>query len=526
MEKGRLDLVGLFVAIFILALFLPPAAMADWIPGDPYKMHFPQLPDEDGWDVNASFPSCLADDFECTETGWVQDIHFWGSWLDGAPGHIDHFTVAIWSDLPVGHPDNPNPYSMPGEPMKVWQVYDWVEVDVVSDLLEGWFDPSTGWAVPEDHNQYIQYNIFLDDQDWFLQEAGTIYWLFVCAEVDEGGPWGWKTADLERYPEPYTGIPFNDDAVWADDDTEWQELFEPNAPNFDGFFLAINQQGYIEPGLSGGSGWDESWFWYAESGWWNMWFYDHPFDPERLKVINLRFELLPFEPGLPMDFVLAVNWSTDLWQDEIMPPLPGFPEEIYIGRDIIEPPFGVWEPGLYDFYYVIRDYNPIWVSVDVMGSNFVIPWGEIAHDCVGQSLDLAFVITGEPAEPEACCFDDGTCFDLLPEECRANAGIPQGPGTMCTAPEGCCFDDGMCMDLDPLCCDEFGGTPQGTGTACSANTSPCCIQGGAICMDVDPLCCDDLGGSPSPTGAAACLGDGDGNGIDDACESCFISIVM
>ncbi len=36
-------------------------------------------------------------------------------------------------------------------------------------------------------------------------------------------------------------------------------------------------------------------------------------------------------------------------------------------------------------------------------------------------------------------------------------------------------------------------------------------------MDVDPLCCDDLGGVPGYVDA--CLGDLNGNDIDDACEN-------
>jgi hypothetical protein len=51
-----------------------------------HKMHYPQLPDPGGWDVNAtgnvSLPNSimLADDFRCTETGYIDDMHFWGSW--------------------------------------------------------------------------------------------------------------------------------------------------------------------------------------------------------------------------------------------------------------------------------------------------------------------------------------------------------------------------------------------------------------------------------------------------------------
>ena len=38
------------LAFSCVALLAGPA-LADWEPADGHKMHFPQLPDEDGWDV-------------------------------------------------------------------------------------------------------------------------------------------------------------------------------------------------------------------------------------------------------------------------------------------------------------------------------------------------------------------------------------------------------------------------------------------------------------------------------------------
>ena len=146
-------------------------------------------------------------------------------------------------------------------------------------------------------------------------------------------------------------------------------------------------------------------------------------------------------------------------------------------------------------------------------------WIELRYPPTGESLDLAFVITGgEEPLIEACCFDDGTCKDLPPDQCTELGGVPQGPGTVCSAaPEACCLADGSCIDADPLCCDELGGTPQGPGTGCVDMLVPCCLPDGS-CVMVDPLCCDDLGGMPSPIGASQCLGDLNGDGIDDACQ--------
>lgn len=73
-------LVTLIVAVCLIA----PLAWADWIPSDGHKMHYPQLPDPSGWDVNAMvdqvFARKLADDWRCSESGPVKDIHFWGSY--------------------------------------------------------------------------------------------------------------------------------------------------------------------------------------------------------------------------------------------------------------------------------------------------------------------------------------------------------------------------------------------------------------------------------------------------------------
>jgi len=36
----------------LCVLFANSIAFADWAPGDPHKMHFPQEPDPYGWDVD------------------------------------------------------------------------------------------------------------------------------------------------------------------------------------------------------------------------------------------------------------------------------------------------------------------------------------------------------------------------------------------------------------------------------------------------------------------------------------------
>src|SRR5262249_20595526 len=64
-----------------------------------------------GYDVWNSGPWVLADDFICTNTGPVTDIHIWGSWLSNVVSTNLTFTLAIYDDVPVGPTNN---FSHPG----------------------------------------------------------------------------------------------------------------------------------------------------------------------------------------------------------------------------------------------------------------------------------------------------------------------------------------------------------------------------------------------------------------------------
>ena len=46
--------IWFFSCVFTLLALV--SASGDWAPGDTYKMHFPQLPNVNGWDVNATQP--------------------------------------------------------------------------------------------------------------------------------------------------------------------------------------------------------------------------------------------------------------------------------------------------------------------------------------------------------------------------------------------------------------------------------------------------------------------------------------
>lgn len=206
------------ISIVSTLMLLAVAAQADWDIGDPYKMHYPQLPDPQGWDVLFNRPQVLADDWRCTESGEVSDVHFWFSSQQDREFEIYNVHLSIHEDIPAG--TGGLPYSTPGQLLWDWSfspeeftVRGWGSGD------QGWYDPRAGEYSEFDHQKIFQLNIediekFVDP---FIQKEGTIYWLDVTVAADV--PLGWKTSRDH----------WNDDAVWTDLPTgeQWRELRDP-----------------------------------------------------------------------------------------------------------------------------------------------------------------------------------------------------------------------------------------------------------------------------------------------------------
>ena len=225
--KGKSKiLVG---TIFCIMLLFPSLASADWETGDGHKMHFPQMPDPTGWDVDFH-DWFLADDWLCSESGPVKGIHFWISWRGDEVVDIPWISVSIYSDYPG------SPYSHPLA--ELWQkTYALGEYIVAGpwDGVQGWYHPPNE-IIPQDHYLYYQINI-VDINYPFEQIAGEIYWLVIQMPY-LGYPIpsvGWKTS-LDH---------FNDAAVWGYP-PDWYPLYDPLIPteNLDFAFVI---QGPTEP---------------------------------------------------------------------------------------------------------------------------------------------------------------------------------------------------------------------------------------------------------------------------------------
>ncbi|NLX06366.1 MAG: hypothetical protein GXY33_14605 [Phycisphaerae bacterium] len=196
-------------------------------------MHYPQMPDMNGWDVRATYYAGLADDFLCGGTGPITDFHIWTSYKGDVallPSDLEFIHTAIYADIP--DPDGAGPlYSMPGA--MLWH-HDWqldpaigtFSVRPWGEGVQGWYDPLASLVLEEDHTGVYQWNFLIDPTEAFYQIEGTVYWLefsykLTPAAIEMGKRIGWKTT-LNHW---------NDDAVYREivdgQPPVWQELRDP-----------------------------------------------------------------------------------------------------------------------------------------------------------------------------------------------------------------------------------------------------------------------------------------------------------
>ena len=201
-------------------------ALDGWSRGDPHKMHWPQLPDLGFTGIDVSLAKAvLADDFQCTATGPIRDIHFWGSFLDDilpkeGPDSMT-LELSIYSDVPataVG-------WSRPGELL-------WIATFKPGEYTarrvhngpEDWYDPASGSYRPNNHRNAFRFDFYIE-RDPFTQEKGKIYWLAVRHIItDDKYTFGWKTTSRR--------FRWNDDAVYGVPGADWIAMKYPSGHKY------------------------------------------------------------------------------------------------------------------------------------------------------------------------------------------------------------------------------------------------------------------------------------------------------
>lgn len=181
------------------------------VPGNVVK--FRQNPDPsirgldvlDSWLTNTGPATLLADDFICTRTGPVTDIHVWGSWLNDLVDYWPTFWVGIWSDVPRSG----NIPSQPGQ-LLWWQQFSpgQYRASVQQKVpLEYFLDPNAPPHLLGQDHQIWKYDFF--PKTPFRQlgspQLPKVYWLSVVTKTAPGRVFGWKTT-----PDQY-----NDFAVYS-----------------------------------------------------------------------------------------------------------------------------------------------------------------------------------------------------------------------------------------------------------------------------------------------------------------------
>ncbi|MBN1975720.1 MAG: hypothetical protein JW787_18950 [Sedimentisphaerales bacterium] len=158
-------------------------------------------------------------------------------------------------------------------------------------------------------------------------------------------------------------------------------------PTTDTFSITLTETNQFITGS--GSGYNDGtgengtpWYYYPNTDWHTQWFYDDPPDPDRWKEI--AYDIYIIGEGTT---IIALNWSTLAYPESgpsgspPLPPLTVQKEEEYISRYIIfdgsTDTLGEHITGT--FY--IPDYNPEWISIDVISYNNTIT-GTLIHECI------------------------------------------------------------------------------------------------------------------------------------------------
>jgi hypothetical protein len=565
-----------FLCVFTLLALV--SASGDWEPGQPHKMHYPQLPNPAGWDVNATQPVVLADDWQCSETGWVKDIHFWGSWLHGMDGQVVQFVLSIHEDIPANPPSIP--YSRPGATL--WEK----EIPAIAPTVivrgpfsgpEGWYDPMSGLVLPNDHETYYQYNVFLPDSLWFWQKEGKIYWLNISAIVvgPVGVQWGWKST-LNHW---------NDDGVWAQWGLlNWTEMREPLNPlqSLDLAFVITGgppdtcdyyKSRYLDYVPQGMPDFDQKQLnWQAPSGKWShdgpaaladcIWWFDSKFEPN--PIDPRPFGVTPPNDGY--NLLTSYSMPPPAWDDHDSSNVQPFVSDLatnylytnvaYPGTtpDAMQTGFRhyLMSRGLQWYYHDTLAATPgyDYIREQVLNSQDVIlllgfyevvgtawvyigsHWVTVAGACTDQAtrricisdpfLDM---LEGEPPSGSA---HGGTVHNDADNISGPHGQIQHDPYTctLMTSPSGTLYVETIDYPATPDAVNNFVGMNMAINpTAWQGGTVVTAIDAAYVICPVKPADADS-DSVPDPIDNCPDIynpgqEDGDGDGVGDVCDNCL-----
>jgi len=276
--------------------------------------------------------------------------------------------------------------------------------DVYVDLDIGY--PSTGTNTItqiDDYGGEFIYDLAAFPQFTFVEQGTAVNYVF------DPGSWGFSAINYtSENPNLWTLSPIpgefdvvSDERIILQSPTgSWIELL-PLPIRQDYFIVSIDEYGMVE--YSDGSGWNNStWYEYPNFNWINVWFYNHPYSPDRRKIIDGMMIIEPRDPSLDSYVEIVWNWTGPDWPGWPEIDNPPLPEDVQdpgtelqmIKRQEIPYTFNgnIQEPFPIEVPFNILEYNPEWLSVDIRGFNYILN-GNIQHicwkegDCSKQDID-------------------------------------------------------------------------------------------------------------------------------------------
>ena len=182
----------------------------------------------------------------------------------------------------------------------------------------------------------------------------------------------------------------------------------------DQFNASVDGNGNVTGSGTGFNG--GNWYYYPGKDLWMTWFYDHPFNLDRVKDYYADFSISSVDS--PAEAHVYLGWSTPDWTNSGgvpgEPPLPQYipnpqDEELYIS--LSDPLFsGEIDGTQYPYIdYQITGYNPEWVCIAIKGAGFNINNGYAYHICFDPDWDNDSFDFGDAPDPDypTLLADDG-----------------------------------------------------------------------------------------------------------------------
>ncbi len=95
-------------------------------------------------------------------------------------------------------------------------------------------------------------------------------------------------------------------------------------------------------------------------------------------------------------------------------------------------------------------------------------------------FDLSYLTRTIKPLPRACCFGDGTCEDVSPDDCTSNGGVAKTRNSFCESTDcigACCMENGSCVDTTELKCTQNPSNRyRGDGSRCADAACPNALE--------------------------------------------------